>query len=188
VKTSTHYPPPKKQAFQAVTARIVSRERRRLLRFLRNRMARGNAERFLQENVCAALKEYARLFRGETSTGWLTRVMRGAVETHYRGRPLDEISSEPLWRDAQSSEAAQHAWAPAIGTCVRGLLPTLRPRYAELIQRLDLAGQEKRTVARDLKISVGTADVVLHRARRVLHRRMALVCAERHPVIESTAL
>jgi RNA polymerase sigma-70 factor (ECF subfamily) len=63
-----------------------------------------------------------------------------------------------------------------ICTCLDGLLPTLRPGYAELIRRVDLAGESLRTVARDLKITSNNATVRLHRARQVLRETLENAC------------
>lgn len=60
--------------------------------------------------------------------------------------------------------------------CFLGLLPGLRPRYAELIRRIDLNGEPKTAVSRDLKIKVATLDVAIHRARRALRRRLEVLC------------
>lgn len=35
-------------------------------------------------------------------------------------------------------------WDAAMCACFRGLLPTLKPRYAEVIRRIDLRGEARR--------------------------------------------
>jgi len=60
--------------------------------------------------------------------------------------------------------------------CLRGLLPTLKPRYVELLWRVDLNGESKKTVSRELEIKVATLDVVLHRARSALRQRLQIFC------------
>ena len=155
--------------------RLLVSERKRLLRFIRSRIGTAaEADKFVREAFCAALTSQGRLHRGETIIAWLGRVMRLAIADFYR-----EAAGEPagqLWRDAQSGRAGEDQWTEALRACVDGLLGTIRPRYAELIARLDLAEERKATVARDLGITVSTADVVLHRARHVLRRRLLALC------------
>lgn len=67
-------------------------------------------------------------------------------------------------------------WDAAVCACFRGLLPTLKPRYAELIRRFDLNGEWKMDVSRELKVKVSTLDVALHRARYSLRSRLEVFC------------
>ena len=67
-------------------------------------------------------------------------------------------------------------WNRVVCACFSGLLPGLNPRYANLIRRIDLNGESKAAVGRELKIKVGTLDVALHRARNALRRRLELFC------------
>jgi DNA-directed RNA polymerase specialized sigma24 family protein len=172
--------PPRSRAIEplrSASLKILIVERARFIRFLRSRMAdEGDAETFLRETFCSALNEHGRLRRGETVIVWLDRVMRAAVAKHYGDRPAEKIADQ-LWRESRIGIGAGVPWAGGLRACVRGLLPTILPRYAELLLRLDLQGESKSAVACELKISVGTADVVLHRARRLLRRRLQALCA-----------
>ena len=64
----------------------------------------------------------------------------------------------------------------AVCRCFEGLLPLLKPRYAELLQRIDLNGELKLIVACDLKLSRGALDVALHRARHALRTQLEIFC------------
>lgn len=67
-------------------------------------------------------------------------------------------------------------WNRAVRACFSGLLQGLNPRYVKLIQRIDLNGESKTAVSRELKIKVGTLDVALHRARNSLRQRLEFFC------------
>lgn len=67
-------------------------------------------------------------------------------------------------------------WTAAVTACLEGLLPSLKPRYAEIIRRVGLKGEMKLVVAHDLKMSRGAFDVALHRARKALLRRLTILC------------
>ncbi len=60
-----------------------------------------------------------------------------------------------------------------LANCVKSVLPALEPRYAEVLRRVDLTGENKRKVARELELTSETMDVLLHRARKALRRQLA---------------
>lgn len=120
--------------------------------------SKSQAEEFVRGKLRAALCANARLRRGETAPRWLRRIIAATRD------------SEPVGAEARSlSDAKLAAWVLAV-------LPSMRTRYAELLRRLDVMGERKSEVARELKQSVGTTDVALHRARQLLHRRLLVVC------------
>lgn len=55
-------------------------------------------------------------------------------------------------------------------------MPTLKPRYEVVLSRIDLKGENKQAVARDLNLKLETLDVLLHRARRRLRERLEIFC------------
>ena len=67
-------------------------------------------------------------------------------------------------------------WDEAVCACFCGLIPELKPRYADVIRRVDLQGEPKLGVARDLKIRRATMDELLHRARAALRERLEILC------------
>jgi RNA polymerase sigma-70 factor (ECF subfamily) len=65
---------------------------------------------------------------------------------------------------------------PAACSCARRLLDGLRPSYAEVIQRIDLDGEDPASAAAALGISQGNLDVRLHRARKSLRNEVCTYC------------
>jgi RNA polymerase sigma-70 factor (ECF subfamily) len=61
-------------------------------------------------------------------------------------------------------------------TCFYKLLPTLKPDYAAVLQRVDLEGEPRKNVAADLGMTVNTLGVRLHRGRAALKRRLDQTC------------
>jgi DNA-directed RNA polymerase specialized sigma24 family protein len=56
------------------------------------------------------------------------------------------------------------------------LLPTLKPEYSELVQKIDLDGSDPDEVACSLGITRGNLNVRLHRAREALRKSLELSC------------
>lgn len=161
---------------ELASVRTLMRERARVVRFVRSRVVdSSDAEEFVRHHFCEALSSQGRLRRGESVITWLERVMVVAVTRQF-GDGGGDRSRNQLWRESEDP-AARAEWTGLLRSCVRALLPTLKPRYAELITRLDLAGESKSFVARELRITTATADVVLHRARHVMQRRLQVLCA-----------
>lgn len=150
-------------------------------RFLTGRVGSATeAEDLLQQSLLKALQNRDTLRRGERAVAWFYRILRNAVVDHYRQRASERRRADRLWTEmhATGDDVARppKEWDAAVCECFRGLLPTLRPRYAELIRRFDLNGESKEDVSGELKIKVATLDVALHRARNALRQRLEILC------------
>lgn len=143
-------------------------------------MSAAEAEDLLQQSLLKALERGGDLRRGESAVSWFYRILRHAVADHYRGRASELRRAERLLGDLRASgddrTPPPAEWDTAVCACFRGLLPALKPRYAELIRRIELEGESKVAVARELKMKVATMDVVLHRARASLRQRLEVLC------------
>lgn len=164
------------QAIDAIVA-----ERARFQWFVASRVGDvALAEDLLQDSLVRALRHGEKLRRGESAVAWFYRILRHAISDHYRNRAAEDRRSERLLADMQArgedvSEPPPE-WDTAVCACFHGLLPSLKPRYAEVIRRVDLNPEPKRKIARDMKLSVATMDVLLYRARQALRKRLELFC------------
>lgn len=168
--------PPSGEVIDAIVA-----ERARFQRFLIARTgSETEAEDLLQQSLLKALQHDAQLRRGEKAVPWFYRILRNAISDHYRQKSSTQRRTDRLWTDMQAAgedfAAPPKDWNRVVCACFSGLLPGLNPRYAKLIQRIDLNGESKTAVSRELKMNVGTLDVALHRARRSLRQRLELFC------------
>ena len=161
--------------------RALTSEHGRFLRFIRSRLgADGEAEDLLQDSLLRALQRGDELRRGERVVAWFYRILRNAISDHYREKKFEDAALEQFvaeihsWNGNGGGPGAD--WEAVVCACFRGLLPTLKPRYAEVLRRVDLQGESKAKVARALKIRGATMDVVLHRARRALRKRLEIFC------------
>lgn len=158
---------------------ILVAERRGFHRFLLSRVGSESvAEDLLQDCLLKALKNGGTLRRGESAIAWFYRVLRNAVTDCYRQRASEQRRADRLAVEMGATDEAKplKALEAAVCACFRGLLPSLKPRYAELIRRIDLNGEQRTAVARDLKIKPATMDVALHRARGSLRKRLEAFC------------
>ncbi|MBL9188366.1 MAG: RNA polymerase sigma factor [Opitutaceae bacterium] len=140
----------------------------------------SEAEDLLQQSLLKAFQHDAQLRRGEKAVTWFYRILRNAISDHYRRKSSEQRRTDRLWTEMQAAgenfAAPPKDWNRVVCACFSGLLPGLNPRYAKLIQRIDLNGESKTVVGRELKIKVGTLEVALHRARRSLRQRLELFC------------
>lgn len=166
---------------EPAAVRALTNEHARFLRFVRSRIgADGEAEDLLQNSLLRALQRGEELRRGERVVAWFYRILRNAISDHYREKKSEHAAVERFVAEIQAWQGNGSAppadWEAVVCACFRGLLPTLKPRYAEVLRRIDLQGEPKDRVARALKMRVATMDVVLHRARRALRKRLEVFC------------
>ena len=65
---------------------------------------------------------------------------------------------------------------PTICACLERLPPALRLAYADLLRRIDLAGQSPEQVAQALQITQNNLTVRVHRARQALRTSLEQTC------------
>ena len=164
---------------EMITALVT--ERVRFHRFVAARIGdSATADDILQESLLRAFERSADLRRAESAVAWFYRILRNAVVDHYRKKGSESQRMGKFLADMQARgedvATPPDDWDAAVCACFHGLLPSLKPRYAEVIRRIDLRGESKRDVARDLKTSRATMDVLLYRARSALRERLEIFC------------
>jgi len=158
-----------------VVARLV-RHHREFLAFLESRVRdRALAEDILQAAFVKALERGGAIRDGESAIAWFYRLLRNALVDHWRrtGREAKVLDRGASEADGVSEDPELHA---AVCSCFEGLLPTLKPEYAELLRRVDLQGAAVSAVAAELGITANNASVRLHRARQALRRSLEASC------------
>ncbi len=128
----------------------------------------------VQESLLRALKSEQTLSHDENLLGWFYRILRNVLADLHR---RDEVRTRGQERYAAEMETAEaEEIERAACACFRGILPTMRPEYAEVLQWADLEGQPAEEVAQRIGISRGNLKVRLHRARRQLRERLEQTC------------
>lgn len=158
--------------------RRLVENRARFLAFLTRRLgSRETAEELLQEAYVRSLDKGGSLRDGESVQAWFYRILRNALADHYRRRGAERRALEAVHREADVAEAStDEELMRTVCGCVRSLVDTLKPAYAEAIRSIDLGGTAPRAFAEAEGISPNHAAVRLHRARRALRERIRETC------------
>ena len=130
----------------------------------------------VQESLLRALKSQQGLSHDENLLAWFYRILRNVLTDLHRRRAaqsqaLERFAEEVAINKEDEADVEQTACA-----CFRGLLPTLRPEYAQVLQLADLDGEPAEAVAERVGISRNNLKVRLHRARRQLRQRLEQTC------------
>lgn len=149
----------------------------RFLGFLERRVgSREVAEDILQDAFVRGV-EHAATVPDESATAWFYRVLRNALTDHYRRRGAEQRAHERVSALEETAEPPldQELWNE-VCACVGDLVETLKPEYADALQRVDVEGQAVRDYADDRGITRNNAGVRLHRAREALRRQVERAC------------
>lgn len=152
-------------AMDPVVEAALTENHRAFLQFLTRRLGdESAAEDVLQSFCLRAVSRGAELRDSESAVAWLYSVLRSVLMDHYRSeaarRRRDSRYAQEqivLGNDRDDVELEE-----SVCNCFRGLLPALRPDYAEVLRRVDLSGNPREKVAADLGITpakIGRAHV-----------------------------
>ena len=153
--------------------------RDRFLGFLQRRVQRRDlAEEILQDAFVRGISAGASLRDDESAVAWFYRLLRNALADRFRHdaaerRALDAFAADPA---ALANGEPDVELRAAICRCLRGMLPTLKPAYAEALRQIELGDQTLEAFAAATGISRGNAAVRLFRARQALRRRVEQSC------------
>ncbi|VAV93755.1 hypothetical protein MNBD_ALPHA08-1264 [hydrothermal vent metagenome] len=148
-------------------------------KFLARRMGTtADVEDVLQDFCLKALSRQDQHRPSDNLVAWLYSILRSCLSDHYRKTERRGKISKAFALETESGEqvAGADQLHKNLCKCLHSLLPVLRPDYAELVRRIDLAEEERAEVAADIGISAGTLAVRLHRARQVLKRALLTSC------------
>lgn len=166
----------RKDAFEELVRKFQPKVFSMALSFTRNREA---ADDLAQE---VFLKAYLALprFHGKSGFGtWLYRISVNHIKDHLRkkGRAkevsLDDVR-EITFSDKEQAERAEcERETEARRTLVQRFVEALPEKYRVILTLRDVQGLPYEDISRVLKLSPGTVDSRLHRARRMLRTRLA---------------
>lgn len=163
-----------------VSAEVVKRlvdNHREFLRFLARRVGdEATAEDILQEAFARGLDKLGALRDDESAVAWFYRSLRNAVVDHHRrkgasARALTAFADE-LGEAAEPGEETRGA----VCQCVARLAETLKPEYADALQRIEVQGASVKDFAAERGISSNNAAVRIFRAREALRKQVAASC------------
>ncbi|MAC59288.1 MAG: RNA polymerase subunit sigma-70 [Novosphingobium sp.] len=166
------------EAMDAVRKALLD-ARREIRGFLVRRLKeRTAAEDVLQQFSLRALERSSELRDVKSVRGWLSRILSSVIADYQRS----EVRRRNMKAAVRQSTLSDEEFEPepeidsAVCQCLHHLMPTLRPSYADILSRIDLAGETRQRVAQSLGTSPSNVTVRLHRARQALRKRLEQFC------------
>jgi RNA polymerase sigma factor (sigma-70 family) len=158
-----------------IVERLVG-SHREFLAYLQGKVGdRALAEDILHEAWIKSLEKGDTLRDGDSATGWFYRVLRNAVIDHARRNAAKSRRLEAFARELESADEQPEAMG-AVCQCVKHLAETLKPEYAEAVQRIEVEGMSVKDFAAEVGISASNACVRIFRAREALRKQVARSC------------
>jgi RNA polymerase sigma factor (sigma-70 family) len=161
-------PPP------AVVAALVENHRE-LLRYVERRTGdRALAEELVQDAFVRGLN-HAEDIR-ESALGWLYRVLHNAVVDQQRKKAVSDRKLQAFAAELSAAHSPEEELTRVACQCISRLARTLKPEYAQALQRVDVDGISVKAYAEEAGISANNAGVRLFRARDSLRKQLAISC------------
>ena len=161
----------------STAVRALLQNQAAFLGFLERKVGdRATAEDILQDALERGLGHVHELRSDESAVAWFYRTLRNAVIDQRRrgGTRLKALQAfEAELASAPESSAETHA---AVCRCVGKLATSLRPEYAEALQRVEVDGVAVKEYAAEAGISPGAAGVRIFRAREALRKQVTHSC------------
>lgn len=157
---------------------VLLRERDRFLAFLMKRVGnRAEAEEILQAAYAKGLRRSASIQKDESAVAWFYRLLRNSLIDHWRHRAA-ESKAMGLFADENKRKSShlETDLEKAVCACVKKLAATVKPEYAEAIEKIDIQGMPVGDFARRAGVTPNNAVVRLHRARQSLKKRLIEAC------------
>jgi RNA polymerase sigma-70 factor (ECF subfamily) len=157
---------------------VILANREQFLGFLERRLGhRDAAEEVLQAAYLKAIEASGDVQQEESAVAWFYRVLRNALADRGRRRAAEERALERHGQElALDAGREDEALRGAVCRCIDGVIPTLKPEYAEIVRRVDLDGTSVQAAAGALGVTANNASVRLHRARAALRRAIEHTC------------
>lgn len=132
------------------------------------------AEDLVQESLVKALGSGRKPVAGENTVAWFYRILRRTIIDLYRRRAARSRALDQFEQDL--AESPSRSDARVLCACFRRLLPAVPEAYRELLERIDLQGEEPGIVAQELGLTRNNLTVRLYRARRYLRDALSTNC------------
>lgn len=162
------------QVDTAIAMELVQ-HRQQLLGFVRRKVDDPDlAEDIFQDSLLKALRAAPDLRERDKLLPWFYTILNNTIAGTYRRRQTEAKSVQQLGYEQEFVTTI--ADEQILCACFRELIPTLKPEYAEVIEKLDLAGGDSAQVAAQLGITANNLKVRHHRARQALRQRLEESC------------
>lgn len=159
----------------ATQLRQLEENRSRFVRFVASKIGdAAAAEDLLQSALLRAMTAPPDAENEQAVIGWFMAVLKNAITDHHRRRDANNRALSAS--AANTSDIADAELKGAVCGCVKGVVESLKPEYAELLSAVELEEQDISGVAERLNITPNNARVRLHRARAALKQELMNTC------------
>ena len=169
-------------AFPNSCGGLVSRRlrdnRRAFQGYFRRRLSKPqDAEDVFQDFVLKAVRSAQTLQNEGKVDAWLGCIMRNTLINHYRRAATRRNAEMAFGYEVETTaNDAEDDHAEAGFACLYVALSNLKPDFATILRRADLAEEPRTRIAADFGLTVGTLNVRLHRARQALKAELESSC------------
>jgi RNA polymerase sigma-70 factor (ECF subfamily) len=160
---------------ELVTELLARREQ--FLAFVERRVgSRALAEDILQEAFVRGLDRLPGLREEEAAVAWFYRVLRNATTDYVRRRGAASRGLAALANELEAAPEPTPELKNAVCQCVAELAQTLKPEYAQALQRIEVEGLPVKAYAQEIGTSSNNAAVRVFRAREALRKQVTRAC------------
>ena len=149
------------------------------LRFLTRRLGNEDeAADVLHDFFVKVLTRIGDVRETEKLRAWMRRVLETSLVDYYRaqGKKREAETEHHYLESVRLTGDGKDDLDLIICMCLYKLLPTLKSEYADVLWRVDLIGESRKSIADALGISESNLRVRLHRARQALRQRLEQTC------------
>jgi RNA polymerase sigma factor (sigma-70 family) len=157
--------------------KLIAENHARFLAFVRSRVKDSAlAEDVLQAAYQKGLTKYRSLRKDERIVAWFYRILRNTIIDHYRSQGLETARRGHEAEAEAIPEELNSQLEKSLCRCVEGLIPLLKPEYADAIREVELNEKSLKEFAREQGLSANNATVRLYRARQSLKKQLLNTC------------
>jgi RNA polymerase sigma factor (sigma-70 family) len=151
------------------------KSRASVLNYIKSKVSDPDAaEDILQDSLLKVLRSAPEVRDQERMIPWFYRIINNAIIDYYRHR---NVESKYMDRDTEAEELGfETAERGALCACLREVIPTLKPEYAELIEEMELNEEADADEIARLGITRNNLRARRHRARTQLRQRLEETC------------
>ncbi|WP_448325912.1 RNA polymerase sigma factor [Sulfitobacter sp. M13] len=160
-----------------VNQRLLER-RSAFLAYFRHKLGNPqDAEDAFQDFNFKVIRSARSLQNTEKTDAWLGRTMRNTLIDHYRRRATRKHAETAYAQEVKiTANVVELSQTETPCKCLGAALLNLKPAYATLLQRADLAEEPRDRIAVDLGVTANSLNVRLHRARQALKATLEKSC------------
>jgi RNA polymerase sigma factor (sigma-70 family) len=140
----------------------------------------------VQESLLKALQASDKPSDNQKVVQWFYRILRNSIIDLYRRSDTRKRAMERF--EAEFAELPTVEDERTLCNCFRRLIPTLPESYQEVLERVELRGEDPAAVATALNIKPNNLNVRLFRARKQLKERLEQTCqaCSKHGCLDCT--